>query len=194
MFIVSRKYLHIETHTTAIIFHSPNSGAAWEEAFLKAVGDAEDGGTFQHISTARFASRTLELEFEANTQTVIPYFASTFTFMALFSVITCMMTDWVRSKPWLGLLGNISAGMATVSAFGLCCYLGIDFIGINLAAPFLMIGKFNARVSYNVILVVGVCMRIWIVANDRMTDRYASERAATLAGKNQFGQDYFGCC
>jgi len=52
-----------------------------------------------------------------------------------------MMTDWVRSKPWLGLLGNISAAMATVAAFGLCIYLRIDFIGINLAAPFLMIGK-----------------------------------------------------
>ena len=61
--------------------------------------------------------------------------------MALFSVVTCMMTDWVRSKPWLGLLGNISAAMATVAAFGLCIYLGIDFIGLNLAAPFLMIGE-----------------------------------------------------
>lgn len=52
-----------------------------------------------------------------------------------------MMTDWVRSKPWLGLLGNISAVMATAAAFGCAIYLGISFIGINLAAPFLMIGK-----------------------------------------------------
>ncbi|KAL0122168.1 hypothetical protein PUN28_007128 [Cardiocondyla obscurior] len=115
-------------------------GAAWEEAFLDVVGKAEDGGVFKHISTARFASRTLELELEANTQTVVPYFASTFIIMGLFSVVTCMMTDWVRSKPWLGLLGNLSAAMATVAAFGLCIYLGVDFIGLNLAAPFLMIG------------------------------------------------------
>lgn len=47
----------------------------------------------------------------------------------------------VRSKPWLGLLGNLSAVMATAAAFGLAMYLGIEFIGINLAAPFLMIGK-----------------------------------------------------
>lgn len=96
---------------------------------------------FKHISTARFASRTLELELEANTKTVVPYFASTFIIMGLFSVVTCMMTDWVRSKPWLGLLGNLSAAMATVAAFGLCIYLGIDFIGLNFAAPFLMIGE-----------------------------------------------------
>lgn len=52
-----------------------------------------------------------------------------------------MMGDTVRSKPWLGLLGNISACMSTAAAFGLAMYLGVEFIGINLAAPFLMIGK-----------------------------------------------------
>lgn len=50
-----------------------------------------------------------------------------------------MMGDVVRSKPWIGFLGNLSAIMATVAAFGLACYLRIDFIGLNLAAPFLMI-------------------------------------------------------
>ncbi|XP_034190230.2 patched domain-containing protein isoform X1 [Osmia lignaria lignaria] len=115
-------------------------GATWEEAFLDALKKVEDEGVFKHIATARFASRTLELELEENTKTIVPYFSSTFILMALFSVVTCMMTDWVRSKPWLGLLGNISAAMATVAAFGLCIYLGVDFIGLNLAAPFLMIG------------------------------------------------------
>lgn len=115
-------------------------GAAWEEAFLDTMRQLEDGNVFKHIATARFASRTLELELEENTKTIVPYFSSTFILMALFSVVTCMMTDWVRSKPWLGLLGNVSAAMATVAAFGLCIYLGVDFIGLNLAAPFLMIG------------------------------------------------------
>lgn len=57
------------------------------------------------------------------------------------SVITCMMFDVVRSKPLLGLMGNVSAIMATCAAFGCAMYLGIEFIGINLAAPFLMISK-----------------------------------------------------
>lgn len=67
-------------------------------------------------------------------------FSSEIVLAFIFIAVTCMMTDWVRSKPWLGLLGNVSASMATLSAFGLCMYIGIDFIGINLAAPFLMIG------------------------------------------------------
>lgn len=52
-----------------------------------------------------------------------------------------MMGDTVRSKPWLGLLGNISASMATAAAFGFAMYMKVEFIGINLAAPFLMIGE-----------------------------------------------------
>lgn len=56
-----------------------------------------------------------------------------------------MMGDAVRSKPILGLMGNISAAMATCAAFGLAMYLGFEFIGINLAAPFLMIGKISKK-------------------------------------------------
>lgn len=69
--------------------------------------------------------------------------------MGIFSIVTCMMSDWVRSKPWLGLLGNMSAVMATAAAFGCAIYLGISFIGINLAAPFLMIGEYFFNISFN---------------------------------------------
>uniref|UniRef100_A0A182XFN5 SSD domain-containing protein n=1 Tax=Anopheles quadriannulatus TaxID=34691 RepID=A0A182XFN5_ANOQN len=62
-------------------------------------------------------------------------------------VVTCMMGDVVRSKPWLGLMGNVSAVMATSAAFGLAMYLGIEFIGINLAAPFLMIERMGHMMS-----------------------------------------------
>lgn len=109
----------------------------WENKFIEVVGDAEDSGLFEYISVARFASRTLDNELEKNTWAVTPYYISTFAVMILFSVLTCMMTDWVRSKPLLGLLGNVSAVMGTVAGFGVAVYCGVDFIGINLAAPFL---------------------------------------------------------
>lgn len=51
-----------------------------------------------------------------------------------------MTFDSVRSKPWLGVSGILSVTMATLAAFGFCMYLGIEFIGINLASPFLMMG------------------------------------------------------
>ncbi|XP_023294117.2 patched domain-containing protein 3 [Lucilia cuprina] len=139
-YIVSVPAIQLVYFVTADTKRQDAKGAEWEETFLRVVGQAETTGFFKHISVAYFASRTLDHELEKNTQTVVPYFSSTFILMALFSVITCMMGDSVRSKPWLGLMGNISAVMATCAAFGLAMYMGIEFIGINLAAPFLMIG------------------------------------------------------
>lgn len=66
------------------IFIFPHRGAAWEDKFLDTVGEYEDSGFFEHISIARFASRTLDHELEKNTRTVIPYFGSTFILMAIF--------------------------------------------------------------------------------------------------------------
>ncbi|XP_053687905.1 patched domain-containing protein 3 [Sabethes cyaneus] len=138
--IISVPSLHLVYFATADSKKQDARGAAWEEAFLETVGYAEDNGVFKHIAVARFASRTLDHELERNTRTVVPYFGSTFLLMAVFSFLTCMMCDVVRSKPLLGLMGVISAAMATMAAFGQAMYLGVEFIGINLAAPFLMIG------------------------------------------------------
>ncbi|TMW49794.1 hypothetical protein DOY81_005151, partial [Sarcophaga bullata] len=139
-YIISVPAIQLVYFVTADTKRQDAKGAEWEETFLRVVGNAENSGYFKHISVAYFASRTLDHELEKNTQTVVPYFSSTFLLMALFSIITCMMGDAVRSKPFLGLMGNISAVMATLAAFGLAMYMGIEFIGINLAAPFLMIG------------------------------------------------------
>lgn len=121
------------------------SGSRWEDAFLDNVGRAENSDLFKAIRVSMFASRTLDIELEKNTQSVVPYIAITFIAMAVFSVLSSMMMDQVRSKPMMGLLGNLSAIMATCAAFGLAMYGGIEFIGINLAAPFLMISELQFR-------------------------------------------------
>lgn len=96
---------------------------------------------WKHISVTRFAVRTLATELERNTFSVLPYFSVTVALMIVFTVITCMMFDWVKSKPWLGLVGVLSSNLGSLAAFGLVCYCGVQFIGINMAAPFLMLGK-----------------------------------------------------
>ncbi|XP_074600748.1 patched domain-containing protein [Brevipalpus obovatus] len=110
--------------------------AMWEDKFLIEVEKFQ----FKHINVARFVSTTLRTELESNTQSLVPFFSITVIIMLVFSVTTCMMSDWVRSKPWLGLLGCVSAGIGVLASFGICVYAGVDMIGINLAAPFLMLG------------------------------------------------------
>lgn len=96
---------------------------------------------FETITVARFVSHTLETELEKNTNSVVPFFGVTISVMLLFSVGSVMMGDWVRSKAWLGFIGVLSAALSCCASFGFLIYLGVEFIGINMAAPFLMLGK-----------------------------------------------------
>ena len=96
---------------------------------------------FEHLNVFYYASRTVEEELDKNTQSVKPFFITTIVVMVAFSAITCMMCDWVKSKPYLGLLGVVSSMLGTGAAFGFLMYIGVPYIGINVAAPFLMLGK-----------------------------------------------------
>jgi hypothetical protein len=117
--------------------HGEAKAAVWEEQFLQYV----DTLPLKNVSIAKFVSVSLKDELEANTHSLYPFFSITTIIMVVFSVGTCMMTDWVRSKPWLGALGCLSAGLGVAASFGICIYCGVEMIGINLAAPFLMLGK-----------------------------------------------------
>ncbi|KAG8179950.1 hypothetical protein JTE90_015400 [Oedothorax gibbosus] len=110
----------------------------WEAAFLETVESLNE--QFESISMAMFVSNTLTKELQKNTQSVVPFLTLTVIIMLLFSILTCMMADWVTSKPWLGVIGCISSIMGVAGAFGLIMYFNLEFIGINLAAPFLMLG------------------------------------------------------
>ena len=102
-----------------------SSGSKWEDAYLKLL-EALD---LEYIEILRFSSLSMERELENNTNSVIPFFALNLGVMIAFCIITCMMTDWVKSKPFLGLLGIVSAVLATIAALGLVMYCGIPFIG-----------------------------------------------------------------
>lgn len=108
----------------------------WEHVFLQLMENSE----FKHLNVAYYTSLTLSEELEKNTFTVLPLFSVTIVIMLAFSVSTCMMLDWVKSKPWLGVVGCLSSAVAVAGAFGLTIYCGLEFIGLNLAAPFLMLG------------------------------------------------------
>lgn len=112
----------------------------WENDFLKAVPAFCE--QLEYAQCAYFTSLSLTQELEHNTTNVVPYFSITVFIMLAFTVSTCLMTDNVRSKPWLGILGCLASGISVLAAFGLTMYAGVEFIAINMAAPFLMLGEY----------------------------------------------------
>ncbi|KAH9421434.1 Hedgehog receptor [Dermatophagoides pteronyssinus] len=134
--IESAKGINLMYFADTTIKNGDIRGQLWEQKFLDFAASIQ----FEHIIVSRFISTTLQKELDSNTHSLVPFFSITIAIMLIFSIGTCMMFDWVRSKPWLGLMGCLSAGIAVIGAFGLCVYCGIEMIGINLAAPFLMLG------------------------------------------------------
>jgi hypothetical protein len=61
--------------------------------------------------------------------------------MNAFAILTSMSRDWVRAKPWVALCGIFSSFLGSLAACGLVSYLGINWIGINIAVPFIMLGE-----------------------------------------------------
>ena len=90
---------------------------------------------------SRFTAHSLEDELKRNADAVFPLISNLFSVLITFSIVSCMSADWVRSKPWLGNLGVLSAGLAVVSGFGLVLHAGIPFIDIVASSPFLVLGK-----------------------------------------------------
>lgn len=143
--VESAKGINLMYFIDTTIKNGDARGQLWEQAFLNFAANVK----FDNIIVSRFISTTLQRELDSNTHSLVPFFSVTIFIMVVFSIATCMMSDWVRSKPWLGVLACTSAGIAVIAAFGLCVYCGIEMIGINLAAPFLMIGKFIILLNFS---------------------------------------------
>ncbi|CAH1261987.1 PTCHD3 [Branchiostoma lanceolatum] len=113
------------------------SSEAWERAFLSYMA------TFsaEFIDVSWSTSRSLETEISDLTISSVPTLAAyTGSILMAFAVLSCLMIDPVRSKPFLGMVGVLGAGMAVLATIGLMSYCGIKFNTLVAAMPFLVIG------------------------------------------------------
>ncbi|XP_023933054.1 patched domain-containing protein 3 [Lingula anatina] len=112
----------------------------WEQAFMHEFEELVTSDKFSDVNVAYFTSQTLQTELAKNREMVIPLFTITIAILVLFSVLSCLMSDWVRSKPWLGVLGVVTAALAIISSFGLLLHIGVEYNDIVAVTPFLILG------------------------------------------------------
>ncbi|XP_023238951.1 patched domain-containing protein 3-like isoform X1 [Centruroides sculpturatus] len=60
--------------------------------------------------------------------------------MVLFVIGTCLSPDFLRSKPWIGILSTVVTGMSVISGIGLLMYLGFAVTVTTIIVPFLVLG------------------------------------------------------
>ena len=137
----------VKSATHLVLFYTLNSGpeyrrmsGQWEDEVFMVVTEQYKNQT-ELLKVDRVVSTSLATEVNQATHKVIPRFAVTFCMMIVFAVLSGIMRDWVLSKPWLGLMGVLSAGMSIVSAIGLLSFMGIKYNEVVSLMPFLIIGK-----------------------------------------------------
>ncbi|XP_078591490.1 patched domain-containing protein 3-like [Branchiostoma floridae x Branchiostoma japonicum] len=113
------------------------SSEAWERAFLGFMATFSSDS----IDVSWSTSRSLETEISDLTISSVPTLAAyTGSILMAFAILSCLMIDPVRSKPFLGMVGVLGAGMAVLATIGLMSYCGVKFNTLVAAMPFLVIG------------------------------------------------------
>ena len=110
--------------------------ALWEDTFLKVLQNFNS----TEITATREISTSIETELDKASGAVVQDFVITSAVLTTFGIFSCVMLDWVQSKPWLAGCGVFSAGLAALSSFGLMSYLGIPYVNVVGSSPFLIIG------------------------------------------------------
>ncbi|XP_067119689.1 patched domain-containing protein 3-like [Centruroides vittatus] len=108
----------------------------WEEEFLNTLNTMK----FEGFEVTRIASSSLDNVTARNTDLILPTSPLSVILILLFSVLSCMSRDCIRSKPWLGIAASISAGLSIASTFGLLMLCGVEYADINISVPFLILG------------------------------------------------------
>ncbi|XP_023324182.1 patched domain-containing protein 3 [Eurytemora carolleeae] len=95
---------------------------------------------FIHIKVYAITDQSIQRELSLNIDSVVDKVPITVILVLAFSVYNCLSTDWVRSKPFMGVLGLAVSILSGLSAYGLALYCGLKWQAINLVSIFLLIG------------------------------------------------------
>ncbi|XP_023223632.1 patched domain-containing protein 3-like [Centruroides sculpturatus] len=95
---------------------------------------------FKHIELSLFTSLSVADELTQITVSVLPLCSCAGFIVFSFSIFSCLSTNWIVSKPWLGLASGISASLCVVASFGFVMMCGVPYVDVVLSVPFLMLG------------------------------------------------------
>ena len=139
--VASAKAVRLMYYTKYNTDHDKQDANAWFHQVITAIL-YEFVDRYPGIKIYCASTDSLTRQFDEASKDIMPKFAAPLALLITFSVLSCMMSDWVRSKPWLALLGVLSAALALLSTFGLLSALGTRAVPQVGLVPFLILGKF----------------------------------------------------
>ncbi|CAJ0943304.1 unnamed protein product, partial [Mesorhabditis belari] len=90
------------------------------------------------IRTAWWTYETLASESARDRHQLINMLLPCFFAVSIYTILTCCVFSWRRSRPWLAIGGVISAAMAIASGVGLMLLLGFGMTSVAYSMPFIV--------------------------------------------------------
>ena len=115
---------------------------ARSDAWMNALRDELLDYSGSNIETSFWTALTLGQELENSVGSIVPLFSLAYNMIYVFATLSCMMSDWVRSKPWIAAAGLTAAALGIGSAIGLMAGCGVPFVSVVGSMPFLLIGEY----------------------------------------------------
>lgn len=94
------------------------------------------------IKTSWWTYETLSSESSRDKDHLINMLIPCFIVVTLYTIISCCVGSWIRSRPWLGLGGVISAALAIISGVGLLLHCKYSMTSVAYSMPFIIFCKF----------------------------------------------------
>ncbi|XP_023229007.1 patched domain-containing protein 3-like [Centruroides sculpturatus] len=108
----------------------------WENRFV----DFLNKVNFSHIKISKDVSLSVNESKKQLFLATLKYIPSSAFLMVTFTVISCLWPDFLRSKPWTGIMSSIATGMSVISGFGLLQYARLKVSPMEMMIPFLILG------------------------------------------------------
>ncbi|XP_023226054.1 patched domain-containing protein 3-like [Centruroides sculpturatus] len=107
----------------------------WQNKLHKIIIKAK----FDNIIVSILSLEGIKEEIKLFSEVLLPLIPAVILSVSVFSFLTCLTNDWIRSKPWLGPSACISAGLAITSGFGLMFFLGIEYVDFSIASTYVVL-------------------------------------------------------
>lgn len=108
----------------------------WKTEFIKRIKNKD----FQHINVYVFSHLSIVADVYSSAKKLLLLSPIAFFAVLIFSMVTSMSKNCVRSKHWLGLAACSCAVLAIFSTFGLAFFCGLAYVANCLAIPALILG------------------------------------------------------
>ncbi|KAK3100363.1 hypothetical protein FSP39_018780 [Pinctada imbricata] len=136
--LVSATHVRLRYHLRDDVHTFSGLSEDWEKEFLNRISEF----SHEHLDFAYVNSNSMNTELDSNIIGAIQYFAVTVFLMFLYSCVASIgwNVNCIAWRPMLSIGGILATVLAIGSACGITSLVGIEFISMHSAFPFLIIG------------------------------------------------------